>query len=243
MSDELGTEHLSRLLELQELDGRIRRLQHQLDHLPEQAALDETEARDRELRDAQDEQRVELERVEAESRKLDADLDLLRQRKDAEQARMYSGSISNPKELQSLRTEIESTERRIDEQETELLDRMERAEALEASIGEYQSQRDQLTGELERLRGERDDAAQHLLAQKAELEVERDAMRDALPEDALAVYDRAAERFGGAALGHLVDGMCTGCRIDLPVAEVNILLDGPPLGSCPNCRRPLVTRT
>lgn len=232
---------LESILDVQNLDARIRRLQHQLDELPEQRELDEVERTDAELLTEQDMARVELEKLQAEQRQAEGELDLLRQRRDAEQAKMYSGDISNPRELQSLRAEIDSTTRRIDEHESRVLEIMERAEVLENRIAELQQQRDQLRGRIEELTQARDEAAQHVIAEKAELEVERDQKRADLPDDLVGRYDQAAERYASSPFGRLVDGMCTGCRIELPLVDVNELEAGPPLATCPQCRRPLVT--
>ncbi|MGA1774965.1 MAG: C4-type zinc ribbon domain-containing protein [Nitriliruptoraceae bacterium] len=38
----------------------------------------------------------------------------------------------------------------------------------------------------------------------------------------------------------LRDEACTACRITFPRSDLNALLTGPPLASCPNCRRLLV---
>lgn len=241
MTDDVPAAQLDELLTVQELDSRIRRIQHQLDHLPEQQRYEEVAAQDRELADQQGALRVDLDRAEADSRRLEGEIDLLRQRRDAEQARMYGGEISNPRELQSLRAELESTERRIAEHEEQLLEVMERVETLEGGVADLGSQRASITSELEKLGADRDRAAGELLAERAELEVERDRHRGQLPESLLARYDDAAARFSGVALGKLAGGMCTACRIELPMVDVNELLAGPSLATCPNCRRLLVT--
>lgn len=231
---------LSLLLELQQTDQRIRRIRHQLDDLPEQRELDEAEARATELTRTADAIRVDLDRVSVEQRRLENEIDVLRQRKDAEHTRMYSGDISSPKELQSLRAEIDATERRISDHEDELLEVMERLEALESGTTQVTTEYDELTGRIEQLTQARDEAAQGLLAELAELEVQREKQRSDLSDDLLARYDQRLERFNGLAVAELSDGMCTGCRIELPVFEINELLDGPPLGTCPQCSRLLV---
>ncbi len=241
MSEDLPAEQLDALLELQKTDNQIARLEHKLDALPEQQALDDAQRRHRELTEAHDAKRVDIDRARSENSRLDGEVDLLRQRHSAEQARMYGGEISNPKELQSLRAEIDSTERRIGEQEDRLLEVMEQRESLEQSAAELQEQAEQLSGEMERLEVERDDAAKGLLAELGEAKAARDTHRETIPDDLLDRYERA-RKGGGAAVGQLVDGMCTACRIELPIAEVNALLDGPPLATCPNCQRMLVVR-
>lgn len=240
MSQDPPTDDLHGLLELQQTDSRIRRIRHQLDDLPEQRELDEAEARATELTRTADAIRIDLDRVNVEQRRLEGEIDVLKQRKDAEHARMYSGDISSPKELQSLRAEIDSTERRISLLEDELLENMERLEALEAGTDKITSEHDEVVQRIDELTQARDEAAQGLLAELAELQVTREKQRSALSDDLLERYDTKLDRFNGLAVAELADGMCTGCRIELPVFEMNALLDGPPLGTCPQCSRLLV---
>jgi predicted nucleic acid-binding Zn-ribbon protein len=240
VSDDPRPEQLRELLELQRTDAQIRRLRHQLDDLPEQQQLDEVEARATELTRRHDAIRVDLDRVGAEQRRLEGEVDLLRQRKDAEHARMYSGDISSPKELQSLRAEIDSTERRIADHEDELLEVMERRETLDTAAEAITAEHGELEQRMQELEAARDAAAQGLLAELAELQVVREKQRSAVDDDYLTRYDDKLDQLGGVAVGELQDGMCTACRIELPYAEVNELLDGPPLATCPQCRRLLV---
>jgi predicted nucleic acid-binding Zn-ribbon protein len=240
VSDDPDREQLRGLLQLQQADSRIRRLRHQLDDLPEQQQLDEVEQRAGVLQEEHDRLRIDLDRIGAAQRKLEGEIELLRQRRDAEHARMYSGDISNPKELQSLRAEIDATERRIGDNEDKLLEVMEKLEEYEGKLGEVTGEQEQLGARAEELTAARDEASQGLLAEVAELEVERDRQRAGVPEEHLARYDDKLAQSGGVAVGELVEGMCTACRIELPYAEVQRLLDGPPLATCPQCRRLLV---
>ncbi len=233
-------DELQELLELQQTDARIRRIRHQLDDLPEQKELDEVQERLDLVRKQQDAIRVDRDRVAAETRKLEGEIELLRQRKDAEHTRMYSGDISSPKELQSLRAEIDSTERRIGEHEDQLLEAMERLEVLDGKTGELTEEETTLDARVAELSGALDGAAQGLLAELAELQVARERERTDIPDELLTRYDAKIDQLGGVAVGELQDGMCTACRIELPYAEVEELLDGPPLGTCPQCRRLLV---
>lgn len=236
-----GRTELEELLEVADLDLQLRRLEHELSHLREQEELEQVEQRHRQLREAEALQRVELDRVAAVMRKLEGEVDLLRQRRDDERARMYGGQISNPRELQNLRAELESTGRRLEAHEDDLLAAMEEVERHEAEVGVLRGQQTELEAELEARTAARDEAAQELLAQRAELLAERDRHREPLPAELLQRYDAATARFSGVAIGRLDSGSCTACRIELPMVEVSELLEGPPLTTCPSCRRLLVT--
>lgn len=239
---EFSREDLDGLLELQQTDSRIRRLRHQLDDLPEQRQLEEAEHGAEALDAARGDLGVELDKVGGEQRQLDGEVELLRTRLEAEQARMYGGEITNPRELQSLRAEIDSTQRRVSEHEDQLLEVMARQEDLQGRADELTGKRAEMDRLVESATAARDEAAKGLLAELAELEVERDRRREGLPEALLTRYDDAVSRTRGAAVGELRDGMCTACRIELPAVEYQELFTGPPLTTCPECRRLVVVR-
>jgi uncharacterized protein len=82
-------------------------------------------------------------------------------------------------------------------------------------------------------------AAKGLLAELGELRPTATGRPDSCPE-LLARYEAAAARAGGTGVGKLDDNACTACRIQMSRADVGELLAGPPLTTCPQCRRLLV---
>lgn len=238
--DHRRVESLEELLELQQVDSRIHQIQYKLDHLDAQQVLDDAQARAAEVEEERARHRVDLDRARAEQRKIEGEIELLTERRDAEQVRMYSGDISSPKELQSIRAQIDATEERISQQEDQLLELMEVVDRLETRVDQLGQRREQLEERIEELTEERDAAASDLLAEQAELEVERDKHRESLPDGLLERYDGALDEHSGMAVAELEGGMCTGCRLELPMIEREELLEGPPLGTCPQCGRLLV---
>ncbi len=237
---DVSDEQLERLLELQATDSRLRRIEHQLDDLPEQQLLDVSIERVAELGREHDDIRVELDRAAAGQRQLEREIDVLTQRRDAERSRLYSGAVANAREMKAVEAEIETTVRRIDEHEELLLEVLETVEELQARV-------DGLTAtqaaerELVETRTEaRDRAAKELITEQAELASVRDAQARELPPELLARYEQAAARAGGTGVGKLVGNACTACRIELSMADVGQLYAGPPLTTCPQCRRLLV---
>lgn len=240
MTLEPSSEELGELIELAEVDTEIRRHRTQLDSLPEQRAVEAAEAEIAELERERADRTLDLDRAQAVAAKEDREVDQLRARLAAEQQRMYGGNITNPRELQSMRAEIEAVERRIDEHETAELEAMEEVEQFESQIASIDNRLEELRNRLGELAETRDDAAGAILAEIAELEVLRDRHRKPLSDELLARYDDALERFGGRALGRLEDDRCTACGISLSYADVNALMEGPPLTECPQCRRLMV---
>jgi uncharacterized protein len=233
-------EELDALLQLQATDHRVRKLQHLLDDLPEQQRFEVASARVGELGREHDDVRVELERASAEQRQLERETEILSERRDAETVRLYDGSVTNSREARSVEAEIETTKRRIAEHEDQLLEVLETVEGLESRLAELAAAQEASRQEAEELSVARDDAAKGILAELAELQVLRDQQAASIPDDLLRRYDEVAARAGGTGVGQLEGNACTACRIELSYADVGELLAGPPLASCPQCRRMLV---
>lgn len=234
------TEQLELLLALQDTDTRIRRLEHQRDALPEQAELDASEARVAELVREHDEVKLALDGLASKQRRLEREIEVLSERRDAERARLYDGTVTNARELRSVEAEIETTGRRIAEQEDELLEVLEGIEELEArqaTLDEDLAAQRQAV--VERTTA-RDEAAKGIIAEFAEVGVVRDQQARELDGELLERYQAAAQRAGGVGVGRLEATTCSACRIELSRADVGELLAGPPLTTCPECRRLLV---
>ena len=231
---------LDLLLELQATDHRVRKLRHQLDDLPEQQQLEATLARAGELDRQHDDTRVELERASARQRQLEREVEVLTTRRDAERSRLYDGTVGNAREMQAVEAEIETTIRRIDEHEELLLEVLEEVEGLESTVAALVAEGEVSRSEAAALERSRDESAMHLLAELGELEADRDRRAGSLPADLLARYEAAAARAGGTGVGKLIDNSCTACRLSMSRADIGELLAGPPLTTCPQCRRLLV---
>lgn len=233
-------EQLKGLLALSDTDGEIRRLQKRLDALPEQQQLDAAQEERTALEQARADRTLDQDQVQAEASREDREVAQLRERLAAEQQRMYGGEITNAKELHSMKAEIESVQRRIDEHEDAELEAMQRAEEIDAEIADLDRQITALGQRADELVVLRDEAARTIMAEIAELEVQSERQREPLPADLLARYDDARDRFGGGAVGQLEGDRCTVCGISLSYADLNALYEGPPLATCPSCQRLMV---
>lgn len=233
-------EQLGGLLALSDTDAEIRRLQKRLDELPEQQQLDAAQDERTRLEEARADRTLDQDQAQAVADKEDREVSQLRERLAAEQQRMYGGEITNAKELSSMKAEIESVQRRIAEHEDAELEAMQRAEEIDAEIADLDRQVTAASERISELEVLRDEAARALMAEIAELEVRAERQREPLPVDLLARYDDARGRFGGGAVGQLDGDRCTACGISLSYADVNGLVEGPPLTTCPSCQRLMV---
>lgn len=228
------------LIALTEHDLAITRAEKTLDELPEKRAILQLRHRLEEIEAVHAKAKAYCDTAERMVARSTDETTALVAKIEAEQAKVLSGEITNPKELQSLTRELDALARKRDAMETETLALMEKAEAgaaqrakVEATLTEGRAKEQELIArfkekggslqtDIERLRNERAGLLAHLSGPVSER------------------YDRLRTAKHGIAVGVLEDGLCSACRTELPAERAQSLRAGPPIGECPNCRRILI---
>ncbi|HEY2667975.1 MAG TPA: C4-type zinc ribbon domain-containing protein [Actinomycetota bacterium] len=228
------------LLQLQRVDSTIDRLQARLAHLPEQAALDALEARARELDAEIAERQAVFDEVSTRQRRLDFEVDTLVQKIKAESGRLYSGVVSNAKELQDISREVEALKRRKSVLEDNDLEVMEERDGVEKELEALTTERSSLAAEIERGRVARDAAAGETGLQLTSAEAERQRWAPRVDPQLLQVYDTIRASKGGVGAAAMVDGTCQGCHMRLPAQEAERVRTTGGLVRCDECQRILV---
>ena len=126
-----------RLLDLQAIDTRLDQIAHARTHLPQLAELVDLEAKARLIDDQLVRSRTELDDVQREVAKAEADVQLVRDRAARDQARLDAGT-GTAKDLQAIQHELVSLSRRQTELEDIEIEVMERAEAAESDVTELE---------------------------------------------------------------------------------------------------------
>jgi len=228
------------LLQLQRVDSTIDRLQARLAHLPEQAALDALEARAEKLDSQIAERQVVFDDVSTRQRRLDFEVDTLVQKIKAESGRLYSGVVSNAKELQDISREVEALKRRKSVLEDNDLEVMEERDGVEKQLEALTTERSSLADEIERGRVARDKAAGETGIQLNAAEAERQRWVPRVDPQLLKVYDTIRASKGGVGAAAMVDETCQGCHMRLPAQEAERVRTAGGLVRCDECQRILV---
>lgn len=228
------------LLEVQRHDLEVDRARHRRATLPEAVRVTELEAAAKAIDDDITRAAVEVSDLEAEQRKADADVDLVRQR--SEKDRVLLDTINDAKQLSNLQHELESLARRQAELEDVELEVMERLEAAQKAHAALLAQREALSTELADARTARDNALADLADEEQIARAAREAAAQGLPADLLALYDKLRADNGGIGAAALHRGRCDGCRIELTPVDLGRIREAPPAEviRCEECRRILV---
>lgn len=219
---------LHRLLDLQERDVVVDQLHHRRATLPERAALTDRQQALTALDVTRADVASRLAEVERSQKRLEDEVASVEEKQSAENLRLYSGSITSPRELQALQEEIDGLGRRQRTIEDELLEVMETAEPLTAELADIDARRDALLAELDALQGALAEGERAVDAELAGVVAERDALAREIPEDMLATYERLRTRLGGVAVARLEGAQCKGCHVSLPAVELDAIRHAAP---------------
>ena len=230
-----------RLLDLQQLDTRLQQLAHARTRIPQQAELEQAQARLRSVQDAIVMTQTQVTDVERELARADADVQQVRDRAARDQSRLDSGQGS-PKDLQALQHELETLARRQSALEDVELEIMERAEEVRARHDDATAQEPQALADVERLTEELAAATAEIDAQERELAEPRTALLAEIDDPLLALYDRVRAQSGGLGAAALRARRCGGCQLELNPVELNRIAGAPEdeVLRCEECSRILV---
>lgn len=216
-----------RLLDLAEVDADLARALHRRRSLPELAEIEQAEQDLRAGRDALVANETVASDLDREIRKLEAEIDQVRAREDRDRGLMNSGSISSGKQLEDLQHELTTLERRQGVLEDELLEVMERREAVGADLERGRAALAEVEQRLADAVGRRDEALADLETTETRRNAERSALIGELPDDLVALYERIrAQKGTGAAL--LRHQRCGACRLELDRTAIGRLRDAAP---------------
>jgi len=158
------------------------------------------------------------------------------------EARLYSGAITVPRELQAMQSEGDILRSRRATLEDEVLDAMGAREALDEELAALRRRQASLDDDGARLRAVVAEAQTQLDHDLAAELAARAAAAAEVPADLIVLYEQLRARLGGVAAALLVNGRCGGCHLALPATEVARLRKAPPeeLVRCEQCERILV---
>lgn len=174
-------------------------------------------------------------------RAIEDDTKVLVLKKEQSESSLYSGKITNPKELKDLEAEIASLKKRINALEDTQLEKMIEVEACE-------NQEKEMAEEL--LKFQADSISQNsiLNGERAQLEqklarfnAERDVAMRAISQENLEVYNRLRAHKKGIAIAVIQDTACAVCGASLRPAEIQAAKSGQEMSYCSSCGRILYT--
>jgi hypothetical protein len=226
-------EQLSLLIQLQEIDGKIRVHGERKKRLP--GALADLERRRAANKANLEQSRENL--LAAQKNKRDRDKDLEAGVEKAEKLKARSSEIKNNKEYQAQLKEIETAERENKAIEDDILSLMEKIDAAAAEVAAAE-QRDR--EEEEALESEQKQHEAEYARVEEELtavEQERQDMAGRIQQAALSQYQKLLGTKQGVAVAEARGEACSGCYMSIPPQVFVNVKKNESIITCPNCGR------
>jgi predicted nucleic acid-binding Zn-ribbon protein len=231
------------LLELQDHDLRIMRLNKQLDELPVKRAILAVRAKTAEFETLHARTEAAARVIDVRVRRLEDEASVVRAKMEREQNKLLSGEVRNPKELNAISMELDALKRRADSLEAdELAEMAKREQATEqsakvrAAIDAAHAKEAALVVEFKRDGG-------GILSEVETLNAERETLAASLPGPVRERYTGLRAAKHGIAVGRLEGDACGVCQVNIPAHRLEALVAGPDVGTCPLCQRLLVVRS
>jgi len=220
------------LYQLQEIDQELESNEKALREVTGQLGDSEAVIRTREQLARE---QLHLEELAKQQRSVEWEIDDLSGKLTAAEKDLYSGRIRNPKELSNLQQEtavLKTQRNRLEEKALEIMDQVETADKnvsrissdLKALETEWHNQQKQLAVNLEEIK-----------TTLSRLKGRRQLLATEVDPAAIEIYQQIKKQ-RGTAVAKVEQGICRGCRISLPVSEVQQTRSGN-LVRCSSCGR------
>lgn len=226
------------LVSLQAVDLEIDRLERNKVNLPELQDLRRLYEHRKTIESEHGEHSGELRTLDLQFDRTNGELQIMEERLRIAEKRLFGGGMSS-KETENRRLEVESLRTRIDEQESEALELMERreevasrVEVLSSDLEDARRRESEVGGVVRRAWEEMDVDLTRLRSERADLAAP-------VPSRVMEVYENLRRDRGGLAAGRLEGSTCGGCRLALSESERQEAAESNP-PRCPHCRRFLV---
>lgn len=228
------------LIELQRIDTAIQRNDHRRTQLEGGAESRAVRAEMEEAEAVLGEIRLGTDEVSREQQRLEHEIETLTEKVDHEKARLFGGSVVNPKELEALQREVNSIEERRSRIEDELLAVLERRDELDKRAAAASSELDEVRRRMDAMGSDAAAELARLATEREGLVAERVPAAAAIEPDLLALYEDIRSHKQGIGAAELVDSTCQACHERLPALEIDRLKKTSDVKRCENCRRILV---
>lgn len=229
--------HLQALYQLQMLEASLDKSKLRIDEITAQIEDDEAV---RAAKDTYDAREKDYHQAEAALTDLELEIESLKKKIADNNQLLYSGKITNPKELQDRENELESLDRRQTRLESDRMEAIEKRQvteqayddadqALKATQANAQSQNADLEKEKDKLQ-----------RQIRKWLKERKQLLPSIPDDMLKTYRQLKPKKRGVAVARLDGDACSVCRVAQNHMIVQQVKQNSGIVLCNNCSRILV---
>ncbi len=226
-------EDLAQVVNLQNLDLEIARLQGEAQKIPREIAEWEEELQ--RSRRTWDDARQRLADFEQLRRRKERELEEVIGEQRKRQGRLFE--IKTNQEYAAVLKEIEALKDRRSKLEDEILELLDQIEGAQRTVQEEATRFQEREMAFQQQRTTKEAELSRLQAELERLQKERRQQAKSVEPNLLQTYQRLVRSRGGVAVAPVRDGSCLGCYVALTPQTYNELRKGEVLITCANCQR------
>jgi len=184
-------------------------------------------------------QQSQLEEVQYTHRSQQIETESLKDRSTQLEAQLYSGEITNPRDLASLELESGNVKAQIDRKEVGLLELAVKSDDIRNNLNNSQERLEESQKNWESRQAELNGHVKSLNAEKSQLTTRRDSFAANIDQSEMGRYEHLRQSKGGTAVAKVERGLCQACRLSLPTQHLQKVKAGKQTVLCSSCGRML----
>ena len=220
------------LYQLQEVDLELESNEQALNRTVSQIGESEAVARTQDKLTAEQQQ---LEESKRQQQSIEWEIDDLDTKLKSAEEELYSGRVKNPKELTNLQHEADSLKTRRAQLEDKALEIMEQVELATKSVATLENELKLLVSEWQNQQKVLKENLGHIKTVISDLNIKREQIAADIDARTYDAYQQSRKQ-KKTAVARVEQGICRGCRISLPVNELQQVRSGS-LVRCSSCGR------
>ena len=228
-------QNLFPLIELQKLDLRIAEIKDQRRKIPER--MQAVDAPFREARELYQQTNASVEAVTKERRSYEQDLEAHEAHTEKMKSRL--SELKSNKEYQAHLFEIEVANKKKGDIEEKILLCMEKIEQLQRTAKEAHAKLSVIEKAFTHEKQALDELEHRLSTELADLEAQQQTRSAHVEKGLLSRYNTIKAARKDQPLAEIKEGICSGCRLQLPPQLISEVKRAQDLHTCPYCRRML----
>jgi predicted nucleic acid-binding Zn-ribbon protein len=223
-----------KLFRLQQVDTQVDELQARLAEIDKLLTEDQVV---KEAREAVATNLAQRDTVQKDLHRAEEDVKAQQIKIDHNQASLYGGKITNPKELQDLQAEAEALKRHFSALEDVQLEKLMAYEEKQAAMTEAEAQLEAILAQRSVEQSTLSTEQSDLQGEVSRLEGERVSAETGVSPEDVQTYEALRKSKGGKAIAKVENKSCSACGTELSNALAQASRSPNELARCANCKR------
>ena len=187
------------------------------------------------------EEKIRLAEIQSQQKSQQQDAEVQRERSTRLDEQLYGGSITNPRDLESLEQEASNARGALEKLDGELIELALQAEESQNNCDSMEKELADTTSAWETRRAELEDELQKSNTEMSEVASQREEMVAILDPASVQQYENLRRTKGGLGVAKVERGLCQACRMSLPTQQRQKVRSAHLTVLCSSCGRILCT--